>query len=69
MQELLRNVGRHLQALLTPSSLLQMAAVLGAILVALWFGRQVRGTERAKSALVQHGARARITEALPVNLQ
>lgn len=64
MQELLRNAGRHLEALLTPASLLQVAALLAAILLALWFGRQVRGTERAKSALVQRGVRARITEAL-----
>jgi small-conductance mechanosensitive channel len=64
MQELLRNVSRQLEALLTPASLLQLVALLIAILLALWFGRQVRGTERAKSALVQRGVQARITEAL-----
>jgi small-conductance mechanosensitive channel len=64
MQELLQNVGRQLEALLTPASLLQLAALLVAILLALWFGRQVRATERAKLALVQRGVQARITEAL-----
>src|ERR1044071_4359087 len=64
MQELLRNVGRQLEALLTPSSLLQIAAILVAVLLALWFGRQVRSTERAKAALVQRGFQARVTEAI-----
>jgi len=64
MQELLRNVGRQLEALLTPSSLLQVAAILVAVLLALWFGRQVRSTERAKAALVQRGFQARVTEAI-----
>jgi small-conductance mechanosensitive channel len=64
MQELLRNAGRQLEALLTPASLLQLGAILVAILLALWFGRQVRGTERAKATLVQRGVQARITEAL-----
>src|SRR5690242_5479411 len=64
MQELLRNVGRQLEALLTPSSLLQLAAIAVAILFAWWFGRQVRSTERGKSALVQQGIKARVTEAL-----
>jgi len=64
MQELLRNVGRQLEALLTPSSLLQIAAILVAVLLALWFGRSVRGTERAKAAIVQRGFQARVTEAI-----
>jgi small-conductance mechanosensitive channel len=64
MQELLRNAGRQLEALLTPSSLLQLAAILVAVLLALWFGRQVRNTERAKAALVQRGFQARVTEAV-----
>jgi small-conductance mechanosensitive channel len=64
MQELLRNVGRQLEALLTPSSLLQIGAILVAVLLALWFGRQVRSTERAKAALVQRGFQARVTEAI-----
>jgi small-conductance mechanosensitive channel len=64
MQELLRNAGRQLEALLTPSSLLQLAAILIAVLLALWFGRQVRNTERGKAALVQKGFRARVTEAV-----
>ena len=64
MQELLRNAGRQLESLLTPSALLQLAALLIAILFALWFGRQVRHTDRGKAALVQRGVRARTTEAL-----
>jgi small-conductance mechanosensitive channel len=64
MQELLRNAGRQLEALLTPSSLLQLTAILVAVLLALWFGRQVRNTERAKAALVQRGFQARVTEAI-----
>ncbi|HEY0683943.1 MAG TPA: mechanosensitive ion channel domain-containing protein [Steroidobacter sp.] len=64
MQELLHNAGLALEALLTPSSLLQLAAIALAILVAWWFGRQVRGTERGKLALVQTGFQARLTEAL-----
>jgi hypothetical protein len=64
MQELLQNAGRHLESLLTPSALLQLAALLIAILFALWFGRQVRNTDRGKAALVQRGVRARMTEAL-----
>src|SRR5690349_7049043 len=64
MQELLRNAGRQLEALLTPSSLLQIGFILGSILLAMWFGRLVRGTDRAKAALVQHGFQARVTEAV-----
>jgi small-conductance mechanosensitive channel len=64
MQELLHNAGLALEALLTPVSLLQLAAIAIAILVAWWFGRQVRGTERGKLALVQAGFQARVTEAL-----
>ena len=64
MQELLRNAGRQLEALLTPSSLLQIGFILAAVLLAMWFGRLVRGTERAKAALVQRGFQARVTEAV-----
>lgn len=64
MQELLHNAGLALQALLTPASLFQLAAVAIAILVAWWFGRQVRNTEKGKLALVQTGFQARVTEAL-----
>lgn len=64
MQELLHNAGLALEALLTPSSLFQLAAIAIAILVAWWFGRQVRNTERGKLALVQVGIQARMTEAL-----
>jgi small-conductance mechanosensitive channel len=64
MQELLRNAGLALEALLTPASLFQLAAVALAILFAWWFGRQVRSTEKGKLALVQTGFQARVTEAL-----
>ena len=64
MQELLRNIGRQLDALLTPSSLLQVGAIAIAIVLAWWFGRQVRATDGAKAALVQTGVQARVTEAL-----
>src|SRR5262245_31153770 len=67
MQELLRNIGRHLEALLTTSSLIQIGAVIIAILLAWWFGRQVRGTERARSTLAQSGLQARVTEALLIS--
>lgn len=66
MQELLHNAGLALEALLTPTSLLQLAAIAIAILVAWWFGRQVRNTERGKLALVQTGFQARLTEALMI---
>ena len=64
MQELLHNAGLALEALLTPASLLQLAAIALAVLIAWWFGRQVRDTERGKLALVQTGFQARVTEAL-----
>ena len=65
MQELLHNAGRRLwrrcslrrRCCSWPRSLI-------AILVAWWFGRQVRNTERGKLALVQTGFQARVTEAL-----
>lgn len=66
MQELLHNAGLALEALLTPTSLLQLAAIAIAILVAWWFGRQVRNTERGKLALVQTGFQARLTEGLMI---
>lgn len=66
MQELLHNAGLALEALLTPASILQLVAIALAVLVAWWFGRQVRNTERAKLALVQTGFQARITEALSI---
>lgn len=66
MQELLRNAGRQLEALLTPSSLLQLSAILIAVLLALWFGRQLNATDRAKAALLQRGFQARVTEAVMI---
>jgi small-conductance mechanosensitive channel len=64
MQDLLREISRRLEALLTPSSLLQLGAIAVVILFAWWFGRQVRNTERARASLVATGIRARLTEAL-----
>ncbi|HMN45561.1 MAG TPA: mechanosensitive ion channel [Povalibacter sp.] len=62
MQELLRNIGESLEALLTPNSLLQLGAIAIAALLAWWFGRQVVSTDRARAALTQSGFRARVTE-------
>src|SRR5690606_10225790 len=64
MPELLRNLVRELQALITPQSLIQLAAIAVAVLIALWASRQIRATDRAKAALADQGIRARITEAL-----
>ncbi len=64
MQELLRNIGRNLEALLTPASMLQLAAVAIAILLAWWFSHQLRSTDKARLALVQTGVQARVTEAV-----
>ncbi len=64
MPELLRNLARELQALITPQSLIQIAAIAVAVLIALWASRQIRATDRAKAALADQGIRARITEAL-----
>ena len=66
MQELLHNVSRQLLALLTPEALLQLAAIAIAILLAWWFGRQVRNTDRARAALVQTGFQARFAEAITI---
>ena len=64
MQDLLRNIGRQLEALLVPGSLLQIAAVVVAVLLAFWFSHRLRNTEKAKLALVQTGFQARVTEAV-----
>lgn len=66
MQELLLKVSRQLEALLTPEALLQLAAIAIAILLAWWFGRQVRNTDRARAALVQTGFQARLAEAVAI---
>jgi small-conductance mechanosensitive channel len=66
MQELLHNVSRQLQALLTPEALLQLGAIAIAILLAWWFGHQVRNTDRARAALVQTGFQARFAEAITI---
>ncbi|HEX2495041.1 MAG TPA: mechanosensitive ion channel domain-containing protein [Steroidobacter sp.] len=64
MQELLRNASRQIELLLTPTSLLQATALLTAILLALWFARRVRDTDRGKAALIQEGVQARAIEAV-----
>jgi small-conductance mechanosensitive channel len=63
MPELLRNAISQLDALLTPQSLVQVAAILIAILIAWWAARQIRTSERVRTALVEQGFRARVTEA------
>jgi small-conductance mechanosensitive channel len=64
MWELLQNARLALEALLTPLSLMQLAAIATAIMVAWWLGRQVRNTDRGKLALLQTGLQARLTEAV-----
>ena len=63
MTELLRNVVSQLQALLTPQSLVQLAAILIAVLIAYWAARQIRSSDRARAALIEQGVRARLMEA------
>ena len=64
MADLLRNLATQIAALLTPQSLVQIAAILLAVLIAWWAARQVRGSERARSAMLAHGIRARVMEAI-----
>jgi small-conductance mechanosensitive channel len=66
MAELLHNIGRHLEALLTPEALMQLGGVLIALLLSWWFGLQIRASDRAKAALVEKGAQARATEAFAI---
>jgi|HigsolmetaAR202D_1030399.scaffolds.fasta_scaffold00356_13 small-conductance mechanosensitive channel len=64
MSELLRNLARHVESLLTAQALIQIGAVVVAVLLALWASRQIRAAERAKAALAESGLKARVTEAL-----
>ncbi len=64
MQDLLRNIGQQLEALLTPTSFIQVGAILIAVLFAWWFGHKVRNTDKARLAVVQTGLQPRFTEAL-----
>jgi small-conductance mechanosensitive channel len=64
MQDLLRNIASQLEALLTTASMLQIAAVAIAVLLAWWFSHQLRNTDKARLALVQKGLQARLTEAV-----
>jgi len=64
MQDMLRTVSEQILAQLTPATLLQLAAIALAVLLAWWIGRRVRDTEHAKAATLHAGIQARITEAL-----
>ncbi len=64
MQELLAKLSRQIEALLAPEALLQLGAIAISILLAWWFGRQVRSTEKAKLAVSETGLQARLTEAV-----
>ncbi|HEU4486360.1 MAG TPA: mechanosensitive ion channel domain-containing protein [Povalibacter sp.] len=66
MQELLHTITRALAGLLTPDSLLQLGSIAVAIMVAWWFGIQVRNTERARAAILEKGFRARVAEAVAI---
>ena len=63
MSDLLRNLVRELETLLTGQSLVQLAGILVAVLVAIWASRRMRETDRAQAALADQGIRARLTEA------
>ncbi|MFO7304181.1 MAG: mechanosensitive ion channel [Gammaproteobacteria bacterium] len=64
MPDFLRQLASQLQGLLTPQSLLQITAIVVAVLVALWTGRQLRRSDRAQAALAEQGITGRLTEAL-----
>jgi small-conductance mechanosensitive channel len=66
MQELLHTITRALAGLLTPDSLLQLGSIAVAIMVAWWFGIQVRNTDRARAAMLDKGFRARFAEAVAI---
>lgn len=66
MQDLLRNIARQLEALLTPAYLIQVGAIVLAVLFAWWFSHKVRNTDKARLALVQTGLQARLTEAVMI---
>lgn len=63
MQDLLENMGRHLEALLAPASLLQLGAVAVAILLAWWVGRSARELW-LRNPEERKGLHGRITEGL-----
>jgi len=64
MADLLRKLAAQLEALLTPQALVQVAAILLAILIAWWVGRKVRANDRARAAISEQGIRARLAEAI-----
>jgi small-conductance mechanosensitive channel len=66
MAELLHNIARQIDALLTPESLLQIAGIAIAILLSWWFGLKMRGSDWAKAALVERGPQARAAEAFVI---
>lgn len=63
MPELLGKLSSTLELLLTPATLLQLGAVALAVLLAWWFGRRLRNTERARAILLESGFQARLIEA------
>ena len=60
MQELLRNAGRQLESLLTPSALLQLAALLIAILLACGSGGRCATPTAGRRRWCRRGVQARI---------
>ncbi len=63
MQKLLETLGRQLEALLTPGSLLQLGAVALAILLAWWVGRTARDVA-LRNPGERKGLHGHVTEAL-----
>jgi small-conductance mechanosensitive channel len=64
MQDLIEKIARQMQALLTPSSLVQMLLVAVAIGTSIWIGRRIRATHQAKFVTTQPGMRNRFAEGL-----
>ena len=63
MQELLSNASRQLEALATPASLVQLGAILVAIVFGLSIGRLVNESRHSLAVIARKGARARAYEA------
>lgn len=63
MQELLSNASRQLEALATPASLVQLGAILVAIVFGLSIGRLVNESRHSLAVIARKGARARAFEA------
>jgi small-conductance mechanosensitive channel len=63
MQEFLTNASRQIQALLAPPSLLQLCAMLVAVLLGWVTGRLVRDSRFSRALVARTGVRARVYEA------